>query len=708
MALAFVVELDLDGVWTDITSFVREKPGVAITRGRADEQATPSAAVCTFQVNNTDGRFSPRNPTGAWYGLFGRNTQVRVTLTIGSGDSIRFHGEVAAWPIGWGQSQRDVWVAITAAGLRRRLSQGQAPLRAAYERAVLGAAGVVAYWTLDDPEGSTQFAAATAGTPDMLAASGFDFAADDTNFPTLPAPLAIVEGGSCTADIGPISTGTVQARMFLRIPSGQGTITTTLIGVRFSGGNVGLLELGALMSTGQVAASLFDPAGAFIAGAGTAVSAGYLDTSVLVNVSADQNGTAVDLRVDICDLDGTILESLTDTSGAGVTLGNAVAVGISAPLPGMLRFPLVGTTVGHLAVQDQLTATTELGDAVTAYDGEQASYRIDRLCQEEGVGVTIIDPVDDTARLGPQPVATFLAIIDEAATVDGGLLTEDRENLAFTYTARSALYNQAPAATLDYEGKQVTSLVPTEDDGGDGIVNDLTVSRPDGSSARYEKTTGPLSTAPPPAGIGRYDSEISLNVYADDQLADQAAWRVAIGTVDEARYPEIGFNPNRDTFTTGQKDDLAALVEGQVIAITNPPTFAGTPDEIRQVVAGWTERLEHATWTWEMVGIPASPYDVGRFDEGWRYSPGSCETAEALDTTETAIDVTTGDALWTTDPAEYPFDINIGGERITAGGCTGTSNPQTFTSCTRSVNGVVKSHDSGAPVTLWAPAHYAL
>jgi hypothetical protein len=64
--------------------------------------------------------------------------------------------------------------------------------------------------------------------------------------------------------------------------------------------------------------------------------------------------------------------------------------------------------------------------------------------------------------------------------------------------------------------------------------------------------------------------------------------------------------------------------------------------------------------------------------------------------------------VWTTDGAEVPFDVYVGGERMTVSAIgADTANVQTFT-VTRSVNGVVKSHDAGSPIRLWNSARYGL
>jgi hypothetical protein len=69
---------------------------------------------------------------------------------------------------------------------------------------------------------------------------------------------------------------------------------------------------------------------------------------------------------------------------------------------------------------------------------------------------------------------------------------------------------------------------------------------------------------------------------------------------------------------------------------------------------------------------------------------------------------TTVGPLWTTDAAEMPFDVDIGGERVTVTNIGAPSGSDQAVTVSRSVNGVVKAHDAGTPVRLWNPARYGL
>jgi hypothetical protein len=79
------MEILLGGVWTDITSYVRRVDRIVeIKRGRSAEASSVEPTEVGFDLNNRDGRFTSRNPTGPYFGQFGRNTRGRSSLPYGS------------------------------------------------------------------------------------------------------------------------------------------------------------------------------------------------------------------------------------------------------------------------------------------------------------------------------------------------------------------------------------------------------------------------------------------------------------------------------------------------------------------------------------------------------------------------------------------------------------------------------------------------
>ena len=190
--LGVLVELLLNGVWTDITDFVYQRDSsvdITITYGRPDESSRFQFCTATLQLNNQNGTFSSKNTASPYYPYLTRNTQVRIsvqTTPLGSfGFGYIFWGEVSSWPPAWDNTGTDVWVTITASGISRRLGQNAA-IGSSYSRyfqnkSTTDVTYPVAYWPCEDAVGSSQFAEVTGqgsamtwtGTPTLSSTSSF-------------------------------------------------------------------------------------------------------------------------------------------------------------------------------------------------------------------------------------------------------------------------------------------------------------------------------------------------------------------------------------------------------------------------------------------------------------------------------------------------------------------------------------------------------
>ncbi|HXJ28451.1 MAG TPA: hypothetical protein VNH17_22245, partial [Streptosporangiaceae bacterium] len=193
--LGIKVELLLNSVWTDITAYVYQRAGINITgMGRADWSSTIQASQLTLVVNNRDGRFTPKNTSGAYTPYIARNVQLRVSVNAQSGTGVsysgfRFWGEVSEWPPAWNPNSRDIYVSVTAAGIWRRISQQQTTLGSAYARynsiTLTGSAAPRCYWPFEDGSGSGSLVAyaSVAGTANavqsfLTGAAGLSLAAN--------------------------------------------------------------------------------------------------------------------------------------------------------------------------------------------------------------------------------------------------------------------------------------------------------------------------------------------------------------------------------------------------------------------------------------------------------------------------------------------------------------------------------------------------
>jgi hypothetical protein len=367
--------------------------------------------------------------------------------------------------------------------------------------------------------------------------------------------------------------------------------------------------------------------------------------------------------------------------------------------------------MGHVVLQNEITSIFDLANEMTAYAGETATQRVVRICREEGLPVEIVGDVHQSTRLGAQTSATLLELLREVETADMGVLYEPRGFFGLAYRTRDSLYAQDATLTLDYSAGTINDIEPVEDD--QGSVNDITVTRIDGSSQRAELTEGPLSVLPPPDGIGRYDNEVQISVERDADLSQQAAWRLHMGTVDEARYPTIGIllesEPFRDSSVLAQS--AVAVDVGDRLVITNPEEGIGPPEDIQQIAQGYVEVLTRFGWSITYNCSPGSVWDVAVWDDSAgpgeaRYSTSGTYLEADVNSAATSLAVDTPKGpVWGT--VDLPYDLMLGGERVRVTAVSGTGRAQNLT-VQRGINGILKSHAMGTEVRLFQPAVYAL
>ncbi|SDM77601.1 hypothetical protein [Streptomyces wuyuanensis] len=74
------VELQIGGTLENVTADALTRDPITITRGRRDGNSRCDVSQASASFKNTDGKYSPRNPRGPWFGQFGRNTEMRVSV----------------------------------------------------------------------------------------------------------------------------------------------------------------------------------------------------------------------------------------------------------------------------------------------------------------------------------------------------------------------------------------------------------------------------------------------------------------------------------------------------------------------------------------------------------------------------------------------------------------------------------------------------
>ncbi|WP_431895878.1 hypothetical protein [Micromonospora haikouensis] len=612
--------------------------------------------------------------------------------------SVRATVEVAEWPTRWDVTGSDVWVPVAGAGVLRRLQQGSAPTWSPLRRALTGAGATVQvgrsllpvdYWPLEDVSGSTEGASALPGRPAMRTQGSVSWASVET-----PGSLPIPDWSAAVGSMAAPLTGVTAAGDWgvgFRLQA-TGSTSWTPLAVTVSGGVYDELRL-SLTSTTTTLSGVSESGTTSIA----SILTSLLDAAAhWVEVWEYSNGGTLTWEVRV---DGALL-----VSGVGVgSPGRPQSARILPRTSGEAG-------LGHLAAWMRPTVATYplvLEAALTGHDGEAAGRRVERLCREEGVPVAIVGDPDRSAAMGVQPVSGLVELLRQCEDADGGILHEPREMLGLAYRTAAARYNLPATLALTYgaDGEVAPPMEPTDDDRY--VRNDVTASRSGGASARAEVDEGPLSVLPPPDGVGRYDTSVTVNVETDQQLPSQASWRAHLGTWDEARHPVVRVNlaSLAGAGKTSLMEAAAAVDCGNRMTIASLPAFL-PPGPVDQHCEGYTETLAQYVWDLRLVCSPAGPWRVfvigdqvlGRLD-----TSGS-ELALAAGEADTSLVVATdaGKRRWITTaerPGDFPFHVQLGGEVVEVTAISGTSSPQTFT-VVRSVNGITKEHTAGTRVRL--------
>lgn len=642
--------------------------------------------------------------TTSWTDAQGNAWNLAGGAEISSRD-YRLHGELAAVVPAVDGSAATATAAVTVAGPLRRIQAGSAPpVLSPVRRGMLLLTGdqyPVAYWPMEDPAGAGSLASAVPGVPDMDISGSPDLAAD-TSF-AASAPLPVLNGAKLAAHVPPYAdlggSGGLLVRWLMKLSSGDipSSGWTELMRMFFSGSSVPDLSV-RVYAGGAVGLTGLLPDGTAVFDSGP------------IGWTEPPADTLKLFSIEIKPVSGGqqyTMALLTPGEPTGYVIRPTVSGGVRGRLWRIQigQASYTGTVIGHLSVQataldsgGNLPSLWILQGALTGYPGETAGARFARVCTENGYPARLAGLPALTQPMGVQPVDTFTAILQDVVQADQGLMFEPRDSFAIGYRTLASMYNQSPAASFSFAAANLPGKLQAADDDTD-LVNDWTVSLPSGASARVTEDDPALQAST--ASAGPYQGTATANVLTADQLPDAAGTMLALTSADGARFRQV----QADAGIPGAPP-LGQVRPGDLITITGVPAVVQTGD-IRAIVTGEEQLLgpgRKVTWDCQ----PASPYDVAVYDtaradtDGSQLAAGVSATAVTLSVSATG----TSGVLWTTDPADWPFDIAVGGERMTVTHVTGTSSPQSMT-VTRSVNGVSKSQLAGADVRLADTPRYA-
>lgn len=691
-------------------------------RGKAWPTATPEPL-------DWQGRAVIPSPLGAgWVGVrstvSASNTDTKPIVISHDDFAIRiprFEGEATKFIPDADSTMRNKTTSVRCSDITQRLSQGKSPVISSMRYSITAKAAdaqVFAYWPMEEKTYATSIAPAIGGNPMQVLRGRLNanFGSDETFPGSLPLPA--IGTTEFRAVVPPhATTSEYLTTTLLRIPGGQAATAIFVIEMTFTGSaskwHVQLEQDGSLSmrAFGGLDGLLLDDFG----------NGTITDLAMLLQIDLEQVGSNINYILQYTDLEGyPVNPSITSGTVNNQTLGKMTRIGVIGGQPN-LGFPGPdGVTVGHMHLAT--TFALPAFDAFPGWDGEKLFDRVERIAVIENRQQPIAELYDDATAddtMGPQRPDTLLNLMRECAQTDHGILFTPKGDRTFAFRRLSSLYDQTPLVTLDHAtGIFQPGFRPSLDDFTPR--NDVTVQRRDGGSAQAVREDGPNNALDPgtaDGAVGSYATTYTVNCETDDQAAASAGWLLHLGTTDPVRYPRFPEIPIELSGNALRNDvaKQAALLDagpGDVLSLTNLQKW-GLYEGSKQMVLGYTERL-NTTFRHIITynSVPAEPYHIGKLDDGALRLDLESTLAEDLDTTETGVDVTTVDpfgTLWATTatlPGEFPFDVMCEGERMTVTACTGTSNPQTFT-VTRSVNGVVKTHSTGAKISLADPYYVA-
>jgi len=688
--------------WVDVTNYVRFASGITQTVGRPDESSTVQTSSGSLVFDNTDGRFSRKNPLGPYYGLLSRNTPIWGTIDAGTGAKTRLAMFVNEWPSRWDPSQADATVPIKCAGIMRRLAQGTdpgSPLRRTI-LAVTSGPRLLAYWPMEGGLGSgllsgtpltTTGTVNTSATVKPVGSTGaFDFTAG-----------GIAQGSTGRSGVAATTVEIEMVVAFSALPS-VGALLPVI--ARFEMPNAG----SSMVACGIALAEIGD--GFFHFGFWRQLANGSTNTGFDSgpNTTISLN-TPYHLLLSMVQIGADVWATLT-LNGANPNTSVVSSTTLVTPTtftanPTTTR-PSPPSSMSHVAVWSPARAVTPANySAAAGWVGETAVARIVRSCAEDGVPLVCTGATAPSPAMGPQPVGTLLGITADAEAVDQGVLYETLWGLGYqTLFERT---DEPVGMALDIAtGQLAAPPEPADDD--QRLRNRWRANRTNGGEVTKELTTGQLGTGP--GGPGLYDDAVTPNVQADTQLGDQAGWRLHRDTIDEDRYPSLAIAlHNIPTFI----DTWTGLPWGARVTVAHPPGQMA-PDNIDAIIEGYTETWDQIFWTADLKTAPFATYrtgtlaaDVGDVSEFLLIlTPDTLTLAAAVDTTATSWSVNSS-PLWTTNSEMFPRRIMWEGEEIRLTNCVGASAPQTWT-VVRSVNGIVKAHSAGSAGRLINPGVLSL
>lgn len=632
-----------------------------VTRAKIWAAGTPEPLDWLWYCR-TNANYGPGS-VGVRSGVAAGNTNVPVTFSYDDFEVMapRFYGEVSALTQKQEKSGKERWVEVEAADLFRRLQTGASPVQSTLRRGIPGLADLVAYWPMEDGADAATGAAVVGTSPMEVTQGAVTWASYDgfDGSDKIPVP----DNGTLHVTVPPHTVGYEMVRFLTHVPA-SGIVDDDAVCTIHTAGTIARWRL-ALSATGGLNLQWFSSPAVVFVGQTGAIAFNMLDREVMLSIELRQNGTGIDWSIVTVE-PGATTGSAASGTVATQTLGSITDVYLTPDVN------VQNTAFGHLHIQRAFHSIFAIGPQLRGWRNELARNRVARIAVENGLAARSYrspqTPDEPSTLMGPQGIKTVVELLEDTAQADLALIAPMKSSGLLQYRTHPSMQGQDPRATIDVAAHQLGAPpLPTDDN--QVLTNDVTAKRTEGSSYRAVLTSGKNSTASPSAGgIGTYDSSDTYNVYSETYLPDIANWKLALGTYDGPRYPQLtvlrhGPEVVADTALSAALLDVDA---GDVLMIENLPL-----GDDRAMVFGYRETITRFEHTIVFNCGPGNLWNIAITDDAdSRVDSDNSTLAASLTTTATSVSVivASGYALWmdsATFASQFPVDVLIGGEQMT-------------------------------------------
>lgn len=579
--------------YTAITSYVMAGEGITLSRGRSSERdSTAQAGTAGVTVRNTDQRFTMGNGSSPYAPLQIRRP-CRFRVTYSASTYALWQGFVDDWGNG-----REHLTGKARLSLSDRIARAGAKMTNQLAFDMLADSPQVLY-RLDEPSGAATVQNAVTPTPvfEMVVPAG--------------APGATATFGTSGA------------------PSPDGT---TMLTLARAGLNSGKYLNGPSVVSGSGSGFTIEAwarRSTLAGGSGDQIVAAFPDANLhlvidqagtvsLVGLTATVTSTATTTTTELSHVAATVDAALDVTlyvngvaSGTGNLIASATAFNaftIGGVYDGGIGYVL-SMFDGDIAMVAVYGSVLSAGRILSHYQGghngwsgELSGARFSRWCAQAGLPSAFYATDTGTSTMGAQPVAgrTLIEVLSAVADAEGGFVYVDEAGI-LRLSGRAARFAATVGLTLDASkaGQVLDSFGLVTND--QFLLNDYTVTIPDGYSARVQDTTSQDS-------YDVHDAEETLYLDSGTQALAKAQWDVYNLKTPAARSDTIDVDLVAYANSGGNVANLLNADIGTKVTVTNLPTDISSTSSLSFYIDGIRHRITKSQWIVSLTTSPVGQY----------------------------------------------------------------------------------------------------